>query len=80
MFNFVNNNVPQITKAETVIQPKSNPINDGPIETKGINLDDQKTAVPHLTKASATDLDKISNLEIQFALVVQDLYADNVYK
>jgi hypothetical protein len=70
---------PQLTKDQTVIQPKSNEDNTKSPAQAGLNLDDQTSAVPHLTQTKAADIKKISNLEIQFAFVVQDLYAKDVY-
>jgi hypothetical protein len=46
----------------------------------GINLDDQKSALRLMNQYKPADIDKVSNLEMQFAFVVQDLYAKDVYK
>jgi hypothetical protein len=72
---------PQVTKAQTVNQPESNPKNDKPIKKFGMNLDAQKSGDPLLKpQYKAPNIDKTSNLELQFEFVVADLYADDVYK
>jgi hypothetical protein len=80
-FNFSGIKGPQVDKDQTTNPLVTNPTNaKRPVSEFWVNLDDQKTAIHYFWEFKAADLDKISNLEMQFAFVVQDLYADNVYK
>jgi hypothetical protein len=70
---------PQVKTDEVVNQPTANELNDKPIDDFGINLDDQVTADLKLLKFKVPNIKKISNLEIQFAFVVSDLYVKDIY-
>ena len=70
----------QLDKTQLVDPTITNPINKSDSTTNGINMDAQKSALPKLIVSRPATPSKISNLELEFGYMIQNLYSPDALK